>query len=297
MTYGVQSTGFVRKPLSVILAEIEEGNIATFGPEIIQTPQSPLGQINGLMAEILAIEWETAENIYQSFDVDQAESLRQNTIAKLRRMTRGDGETDNAFRLRITNEAQADIKLIANMNRLRAIDGVTWVSARENVLDATDDKGQPAHSVAYAVVGGDDEEVGAMVYAMSIPGVRNYGNTTVSVTVDGYCQQATFIRPVDVPIRVEVDVRHIPDACNCAPPDIGTLRDYIIAAFAGDCGYRNGDTVTEDRVTAETAAYGNLKIIETRIARQSTLIVTEEIETTLFERPVIVAPYVIVRYV
>ena len=52
--YGVQSTGYVRKPLSVILSEIEASMTTEFGPGVIQTSQSPFGQLNGLMADLVA---------------------------------------------------------------------------------------------------------------------------------------------------------------------------------------------------------------------------------------------------
>ena len=61
--YGVQPTGFVRKPLAVILAEIESSLITEFGPGVIQTPQSPLGQINGTFADIMAEMWELFEDV------------------------------------------------------------------------------------------------------------------------------------------------------------------------------------------------------------------------------------------
>lgn len=297
MTYGVVPTGFSRKPLPVILAEIEEAMIAAFGPGVIQTSQSPLGQINGLMADLTSETLEVIEDAYQSFDIDQVEGPRLDMLSKLRRLSRHAGESDTDFRVRITNQGQADIKLTANVNRLKALDGVTWASAHENASSVASGLGMPAHSAAYAVVGGDDEEVGYQVYQLSVPGVELYGNTEVSIVADGYCQRVRFIRPVDVPIRVEIDVRHIPDGCNCVPPSVGTITEFVIAAFADNCGYRNGDTVTKDRVAAEAARIGDLKIVEVRIARNANLIVLDEIETTLFERPVIISPYVTVRYV
>ncbi|MCD1645238.1 hypothetical protein [Aurantimonas coralicida] len=296
-TYGVLPTGFVRKPLQQTLAEFETRMVATFGPGVIQTAQSPLGQINGLMADAIAAEWETLQDAYASFDVDQAENSRLDILAKLRRLERPEGEAEADFRLRITNQDQADISFTANLNRLRAIDGVTWASVRVNSTNAADDLGLPAHNVAYAVIGGDDEVVGERVYQLSVGGIPLFGNTEISVEADGYCQRVRFIRPTDVPIRVEVDVRHIPDACNCAPPSIGTIKDYLVAAFAGSCGYRNGDTVTADRVAVEAGGVGDIKVVEVRIAKNADLIVADELETTIFERPVILAPYVTIRYV
>lgn len=295
--FGVVSAGFSRKILPELLAEIEAEMVSIFGAGVVQDAQSPLGQLNGLFADLGADFWEVAEATYQSFDVDQAEGPRLDMLAKLRRLSRNDGESDADFRLRITNQGQADIKLTANVNRLRALPGVTWAHAIENPTASVSDLGLPAHSVAYAVIGGDDDDVAEAIYQQSVPGVGLYGNTSVQVTVDGFCRTVSFIRPVDVPIRVEVDVRHIPDACNCAPPSIGTITQFLIDAFAGDCGYKNGDTVSADRVAAEAARIGDLKIMDVRIARQSNLIVDDEIATGLFERPVIISPYVVVRYV
>ena len=83
--YGVQSEGFVRKPLSIVLAEIESALITEFGPGFVQTPQTPMGQINGIFAEAVAKLWEHAEDIYQSYDPDQAEGTRLDTLGRLRK--------------------------------------------------------------------------------------------------------------------------------------------------------------------------------------------------------------------
>lgn len=294
--FGVVPTGYSRKTALDFLADLEAKMVAVFGQDVVQDNRSPLGQLNGLMADILAEADERIEDTYQSFDVDQADGPRLDMVAKLRRLERNAGESDGDFRLRITNEAVADIRLTANVNRLKALPGVTWASAIENATDATSALGMPAHSVAYAVIGGDDEEVGLQVYQLSVPGILLYGNTEIPVVADGYCQTVSLIRPVDVPIRVEVDIKHVPDSSNCAPPAASTITQFLIDAFAVD-GYRNGDVVKAEQIEVEVARYGDIKVQEVRIARQSTLIVEDEIATTLFERPVIISPYVSVRYV
>lgn len=294
--FGVVPTGFSRKTLAEILADIEAENVSIFGNEVVQEARSPLGQLNGLHSDQSAEAWEIAEDVYQSFDVDGASGHRLDIIAKLRRLARLDGEIDGDFRLRITNQGQANIKLTANVNRLKSIAGVTYAWAIENSTAEVSD-GMPPHSVAYAVTGGDDEEVGLAVYQLSVSGIGLYGNTSVIVVADGYCQHVRFIRPEEVRIRVEVDVRHIPDVSGCAPPSAGTLQTLLIAAFAGNDGYNVGDTVEARRIGSEMAKLGDLEIVDVRIARQSTLIVEEAIETTLFERPVIINPDVLVRYV
>jgi hypothetical protein len=295
--YGVIPTGFSNKTLDVLLAEIEQKNADRFGSDIVQDDKSPLGQFNGLFADIVSDVWETFKEVYQSFDVDGAEGPRLDIIAKFQRLQRLTGELDVNFRTRITNEGMADIKLSKRINDLAAIDGVTFAWIIENSSHEVNEYGMPPHSVAHAVIGGDDEEVAAMVYENAIGGIGLFGDYPVSIEADGFCRTIDFIRPIDVPIRVELDVRHIADACQCAPPSIGTITQFVIDAFAGECGYKNGDTVTEDRVAAEAAQIGNMKIVDCRIARTSNSLVFEEIETTIFERPVIISPNVIVRYV
>ena len=295
--YGVQPTGFVRKPLSLILAEIQDKMVEVFGPGVIQTAQSPLGQLNGLMADLANEHWETAEDTYQSFDVNAAIGPRLDIISTFQTLARINGETDTAYRLRITNEDKANIKLSHRINTLRAIDGVTFAWAIENSSAVVNAFGMPPHSVAYAITGGEDEEVGLTLYQMSVGGIGLFGNYDVSIVADGFCKTIGFIRPEEVPIRVELDVKHIPDGCQCAPPSVGTITQFVINAFGGECGYKNGDKVTRDRVASETAQIGNLKIVDCRIARASNSIEAEELPTTIYERPVIISPYVTVSYV
>lgn len=294
--FGVVPTGFSRKILVEILAEIETEMVDVFGEAVVQDAQSPLGQLNGLHADLSADFWETVENTYQSFDVDQAEGPRLDMLAKLRRLSRN-GESDADFRLRITNQGQANIKLTANINRLRAIPDVTFAWAIENPTSDVNEYGMPPHSVAYAVTGGDDQAVGLAVYQLSVSGIGLYGNTSVTVVADGYCQHVRFIRPEIIRLRVEVDVRHIPDASGCAPPAAGQLQEALIAAYAGNDGFRNGATVEERMIASEVAKMGDLEIVDVRIARQSTLIVEDALATTIFERPVIISPDVQVSYV
>ncbi|WP_377838694.1 hypothetical protein [Bosea sp. UC22_33] len=111
MAYGVDPSGFVLKRLPEILAEIEAANVATFGPGVIQTDQSPLGQLNGLHADIAASVWELALSVYQALDPDQAEGVNLDRIAKLRLLTRAPGESDIDFRNAITNAGRARIDM------------------------------------------------------------------------------------------------------------------------------------------------------------------------------------------
>ncbi|MBN9074285.1 MAG: hypothetical protein J0H34_22335 [Rhizobiales bacterium] len=295
--YGVVPAGFRRKPLPVLLDELQDAAVAIFGPGVIQTAQSPLGQLNGLFAAMAGEFQEALEDVYQSFDVDQAETLRLDIIAKLRGMARIASEDDLGFRLRITNQAEANIKMTANVRRLREIAGVSWVTARENRTAEESDLGQPAHSVAYAVIGGDDDEVGTAIYQMSVPGAGLYGNTIIPVTADGYCQQVEFIRPADVPIVVIASVRAMAGNCNCAPPTVGAIVQHVVTTFSDECGYRNGDTIRLAEVRAEVGRLPGVEVVEVEMYRLDSPDVTAEIETSLFERAVFEAANIGVEYV
>lgn len=299
--YGVQPTGFVRKPLAVFLAELEQAMIAEFGLDVIQTAESPLGQLNGIQAFAFSELDETQLDVYQSFDADVAEGPRLDIIAGLRDLERQIDETDSTFRLRITNQGQANVKLTTIVAALREIEGVTWAAAVENRSSVVNALGMVANSVAYAVIGGDDETVALEIYQLSVPGVGLEGNTLIEVEADGYCQSVRFVRPTDVPIRLHYIVRAVPDACNCAPPSVGTIIDAVVADFNpnGLCAYRHGDSVTTDRAEVVAAKIGTIKIEEVAIARESDLIVPVDgvLTMALTERPVINAANIIVEYV
>ena len=75
MSYGVTENGFVKKPMVVIMGEVQEGMIGVFGADVIQTSESPIGQLNGFHADMVAELWEIAQSVYQSYDPNQAEGF------------------------------------------------------------------------------------------------------------------------------------------------------------------------------------------------------------------------------
>lgn len=82
-TYGLTPTGFVRKPLEVILADIEARQRATIAEDIDQSPESVLGQNNGILAREISLGWEALEDVYNSFDPDSAEDTSLVNLSKL----------------------------------------------------------------------------------------------------------------------------------------------------------------------------------------------------------------------
>jgi len=249
MSYGVVSTGFERKPLAVILAEIEAANIAQFGPDVIQTAQSPLGQMNGLAANLIAQLWETAEDIYQSYDIEQSEGTRLDIGARLRLLTRAEGESDLAFRSAITNQGRARIDLADLVRAIAAIPGVTY--ARAFVNDSgivTADNPVPAGTICVAVLGGSDAAIANAMSQHIVPGIATYGNAHVDAVLDGYCRSFFVLRPALVPVKITVNVKLNPDIDGCPAPSLVAVRDTFYTELTETRPISNGDDLTAFRI-------------------------------------------------
>lgn len=262
MTYGVTTSGFVRKPLAQILSEIEAGAVAVFGPGLIQSPESPMGQMNGLMTSLIATAWEIGESAYQSYDPDQAEGVRLEMLGRIRLLERMSGESDADFREAITNAGRARIDL-ADINRaVASVQGVSWSRVYVNDSSATDANGLEPHSVAVAVIGGLDEAVAAAIRPYVVPGVATYGNTFASVVVAGFCRSVRFIRPVEKRVCANLDVKISADSNGCPPPSASALAFAIATELAGANRPANGDDLTLHRLRMALAAmHPNAEIV------------------------------------
>lgn len=269
--YGVTSQGFARKPLAVILAEIEEANIAAFGTGVIQTPESPLGQLNGAMASIAATMWEIAQETYDSYDPDQAEGTRLDTLATLRVLGRMSGESDAAFRQAITNTGRARFDL-ADMERAALdVTGATWARGYTNASSSTDANGIPAHSNCLAVIGGLDSDVAAAIQPYLPPGIGIYGNTAVNVTVSGRCRTINIMRPTERAVWIAITCKVSVDANGCPAPSTSAIAVALANALSGDNRPANGDDVTLHMLrTAIATVYPNVEITAANAAFAST---------------------------
>lgn len=72
MTYGLLSTGFNPKTLATIKTELEDALKSVWGASIDLDPAGPIGQLVGIVAERLAEVWDAAQEVYVSFDPDEA---------------------------------------------------------------------------------------------------------------------------------------------------------------------------------------------------------------------------------
>lgn len=261
--YGVLPEGFARKPLPVLLAEIEEKAREVFGKGVIQTPQSPLGQLNGMYASLASTLWEIAEDTYQSYDPDQAEGKRLAMLGRIRLVERMDGERDPDFRLAITNSGRARID-VADIDRaVSGVAGATFVRTYLNPTDVTDADGLPSHSVAVAVLGGDDSEIGAALRPYVVPGIDTYGNARADVEVDGYCRTVYFVRPVEIPLGLQLLVSANPDRLGCPPPSAAAIALTVANALTGTARPANGADITLHMLrTIVSAAHGvNVEVL------------------------------------
>lgn len=259
--YGVVSTGFSRKPLAVILAELEAANNVTFGPGLIQTSQSPMGQLNGLRADAITQAWEIGEEAYQSRDPEQAEGINLDILARLRLISRVLGESDESLRQAITNAGVANTRDADFYRAVLNVDGVTWAKIYSNDSGSTDANGIAAHSVSVAALGGSDEEVATVARQYIVPGISSYGNTVVSTEIDGFCRSISIMRPIETPIKLAITVSKQNGADGCPPPSNTAIAQTLFAGLTGANRPANGQDITLHMIrTIISCVYPNVEV-------------------------------------
>jgi len=286
--YGVVSEGFRRKPLSQILAEIEAQLITEFGPDVVQSAQSPLGQLNGLFANLAAQHWEQAEDVYQSYDPDQAEGIRLDTLAKMRILARAGNESDAEFRQAITNAGRArnDIQDLAR--GILTVPDITYLRILLNESNETDENGIPPGGISVAVLGGDDAMIATEMRRFIVPGITTIGNTYVTTNIDGFCRTFAILRPILIPVEIAVQVRTRADALGCPPVSLLAIRSGLQAALSGgDRRLLNGDNVDTYRVRSIIESlYPNVEVVSV-VAQRSEDLSTAQQEVTDTQNAVI----------
>jgi uncharacterized phage protein gp47/JayE len=84
MPYGLTATGFVRKPLEVILSEVEAKQRANTVPNLNASATSVIGgALNTAIAPQVAELWEVAEALFAAMDPDAAEDAAQENLYSL----------------------------------------------------------------------------------------------------------------------------------------------------------------------------------------------------------------------
>ena len=87
-SFGVTDTGFIRKRLDQLLEELDAAVKGVFGENFNVSPESPDGQINGIVSESNANLWEIAEQAYNAFNPSAASGVTLSNLVQLNGITR-----------------------------------------------------------------------------------------------------------------------------------------------------------------------------------------------------------------
>jgi hypothetical protein len=109
--------------------------------------------------------------------------------------------------------------------------GVTQAVVYENITDAVDANGQPAHSVYAIVQGGADQTVLDTIWFKKPPGVNVHGSVSgVVVDTAGFPHTMKFDRPVATPVYIVANIKK-----RAGYPANGTaLIKSALAAFGNE---------------------------------------------------------------
>jgi copper chaperone CopZ len=282
MSYGVTPKGFNRKSLPIILEELQNEVIGQFGPNTIQTPTSPFGQLNGLMADIISDLWGTALSVYQSYDPDQAEGIRLDTLAKIRLLKRAVAENDFDFRQAITNQGVARVDIQDIERAIQNIEGVSFVKVFVNSTNAVDVYGFLPGVVCVSVLGGSDSELGTVVRDFIIPGIQTFGNINISSVIEGYCRTFTILRPQVINTVLNVSVKRSNDSAGCPPPSTLTIKNAIIKNLK----LINGETITHFKVRSTVEGiFPNVEVTAISGVREGATLPVNPVPFSFIELP------------
>lgn len=88
VTYGVTDKGFVRKPLSVIIDNLNSKFQAKFGAAFDVSPESPDGQVIGIVADAVDSCWNQAQYAFNAYRPGAMEGVGLDSICELTHTTR-----------------------------------------------------------------------------------------------------------------------------------------------------------------------------------------------------------------
>jgi hypothetical protein len=133
MTFGVTSSGFVKKTLPDILASLRAAQHASpeIGPSMDLSDLAPLGQVNGTVGSEISELWEMGQEAFASFDPEQAADYALTALSSLTGTPRRTA-TASVSPVTLTLDAGADVPA----GSLIAVDG------RPDILFALDERVQ-----------------------------------------------------------------------------------------------------------------------------------------------------------
>lgn len=232
--YGVVPEGFNRKRLDEILADLQAG-VNTVFPGVNQADQSPHGQFNGLMADVISDLLELAEDVFHSYDVYQAEGNQLDTIGILLDTARG-GDTDEEYRRRLLAAASPIVGQGIALTRIKsALDALPGVISSRLYLNTNADCPMfgdiPVGNLAI-VIDGFDSGICGILERVIPAGIITFGASSCSSSECFFTETARFTQALQVEAFITVTLKpHT--RCKCPINDVTVARqkvyDYILA--------------------------------------------------------------------
>lgn len=295
--YGVTDAGFNPKLISETLSEIELEEQSVFGAGIVFSPQSPLGQLNGIHADSVTEIWEMAQDVFNSFDIDQATGGRLDSLGKLRRLARLPSQSDSDFRLALNQSDYGTVRTRYIRSRLLTVAGVTNVNVLENDSHVVAPNGLSPNSLAISVVGGSDVDVATAIWSNTTGGIALVGNTEIQIEADGRCTLVNFIRPEEIQFTLELDLSIHLNQCACAPDGTPYIIENLQQQLMSECGLFGGSVVTPAQIEQIAGCYNGVHVEQVRMSRDGTDPLYQNVAFNLYEFPNLTIDDVSINYV
>ncbi|MEM7651874.1 MAG: hypothetical protein AAF220_01710, partial [Pseudomonadota bacterium] len=208
---------------------IENRVIAQLGGGIIQSSQSPLGQINGVVADLTRELWELAEEVYGSYDPAQAEGSRLDQLGHIRLIQRN-GRSDGQYRQILMNEGVLNFGTADFQRSLQGVPGVTF--SHVSVEDTGDLSPRPFEDgvIAACVIGGDENQVAEVIRRFVVPGITTYGNVRVQTEIEGISRSVSILRPTEVAVSGTIRIKD--SGRNGIVPSATTVKSTVVNGWA-----------------------------------------------------------------
>ena len=81
--YGVTGDGFVRKPVTEVVKSLNNKFIAAFGANFDVSPESPDGQVIGIVSDEIASCWEQAQQVFNAYRPGAVEGVGLDNVCEL----------------------------------------------------------------------------------------------------------------------------------------------------------------------------------------------------------------------